>query len=118
MMRIFTSARTSWVFTEETPLHPAASDGNPVNIKEVLEEGADINAGAVIRLGETCLSPTGVTPLHVAALVNPDPVVAELLLDRGTDIEAMSTEGNMPCVLAQRSDKFAGTPLLNRSCSP
>ena len=50
-MRIFTSARTSWVFTEETPLHPLASDGNPANIKEVLEEGVDINAGAVIRLG-------------------------------------------------------------------
>ena len=96
MMLIFTSARMSWVFSEETPLHPLASDGNPANIKEVLEEGADINAGAVIRLRETRLSLTGVTPLHVAALGNPEPVVAELLPDQGAEITARDDGGRTP----------------------
>ena len=62
----------------------------------MLEEGADINAGAVIRLGETRLSWTGVTPLHVAALVNPDPVVAELLLGQGAEITAKDDGGRTP----------------------
>ena len=60
------------------------------DVKVELEANIDLSASGEMEY----------TPLHVAAEVNGDPAVVELLLDSGADIEVRTTEGNTPLHLA------------------
>ena len=55
-----------------------------------IDRGADIEAR----------SPADFTPLHIAAIYNPNPDVITLLIDRGADIEAKSVSGSTPLLIA------------------
>ena len=60
------------------------------DVKAELEVNSDFSASGGLER----------TPLHVAAEVNGDPAVVELLLDSGADIEARTIGGNTPLHLA------------------
>ena len=82
-----------------TPLHQAALDTDAAEVERLLDQGADINAKAGIFYVNVNFLHTGATPLHVATALNPDPAVAALLIDRGTDIEARTDHGATPPAL-------------------
>jgi ankyrin repeat protein len=71
------------------PLHSAASVGDHVSVRALLEAGADPD---VRQQG-------GYTPLHTAAH-NDDAELARLLLDHGADPTARTDEGQTPADLA------------------
>ena len=78
-----------WVIiTEARPLHQAVLSASPQVVEGMLNQGTDINTKADVRNTETDGRLTDATPLHLAALDNPGPAVASLLLDWGADIEA------------------------------
>ena len=59
-----------------------------------VREMVDARPEAVTRRGK------GFMPLHVAAMTNPDPRVAALLLERGATLEARTADGATPLHLA------------------
>jgi len=69
------------------PLHLAASEGDVELVKELLEQGLNVNARDM----------HGLTPLHVAALKG-HTEVAKVLLEHGADVNA-------------REECFENTPL-------
>ena len=84
-----------WVV--ETPLHRAAYEGSPSEVAALLDQGMDIHSTAIIRfMGHQF---EGMTPLHIAVL-NPDLAVAELLLDRGANINLPTPDGWTPTYFA------------------
>ena len=66
-----------------TPLHKAASNGNPEVVTVLVEAGADSEA----RDKESA------TPLHKAASYNGNPEVVTALVEAGANIEARNKEG-------------------------
>ena len=97
-----------------TSLHEALVGGGPSVIMAVLMSGGE----AVINAGAEIVSPDGSskccwTPLHVAVTTS-DPDVVSLLVDRGTDIEARTGDGQTPCQLA--ANRLAGLPAHFRIC--
>ena len=74
------------------------------DVKAELESNTDLSIS-----GEM-----GDTPLHVAAGVNGDPAIAELLLDSGAAIEARTIEGNTPLHLAASAVGEVGLLLYQR----
>ena len=66
----------------QSSLHEAARSGNLAEVQQLLDAGADVN-----------LSEQGKTPLHHAALVNPDPGVVQALLDAGARVDLKGHNG-------------------------
>ena len=83
------------IVTEERPLHEALIAGSRADIAGALDEGADVNAMATMEF-DRGYEVSGITPLHLVSVLNDDPEVAALLLDRGADIEAYDGEGTRP----------------------
>lgn len=74
-----------------TPLMFAAAYNTPEAVEFLVGQGADISAKAYIQ---------DLTPLHVAALINPNPDVINALLDAGADLEAVTENPMTPLLLA------------------
>lgn len=74
--------------SDETPLMMAALRGNLQATRRLLERGARFNRA-------------GWTPLHYAAC-SEEPQLVALLLDRGSDIEAVSPNGTTALMMAAR----------------
>ncbi len=99
----------------ESPIHWAASKGSADDVAALLDEGTPIEITSSITLTDH-RTLSGVTPLHIAVF-NRDTAVIDLLLDRGADINAMTTTGETPCDLAQQVvDGLAGAAVLDRLC--
>lgn len=99
----------------ESPIHWAAGKGSADDVAALLDEGTPIETTSSITLTDH-RTLRGVTPLHIAVL-NRDPAVIDLLLDRGADINAMTTTGETPCDLARQvEDGLAGAAALDRLC--
>ena len=62
-------------------------------MRQLLDQDANVNATATMRTEDTDL--TGSTPLHAATLT-PDVAVARLFLDRGANIEVVTSLGHTP----------------------
>ena len=82
-----------------TPLHVAARNPNPAVAALLLDAGANVNArqfawisSPVTFAGQdvTTRRLGGITPLHEAAMGNPNPEVLALLLDAGADPGALA----------------------------
>ena len=56
------------------------------------------------------------TDLHRAASQNASPDSVRRALDRGADINAMTTTGETPCDLGRQIDRLVGTAVLDRLC--
>ena len=96
-------------WSSETPLHRAAYSGLPSEVRELLAQGANVNATATMRPGGA-----GATPLHAATL-NPNASVAKLLLDAGADIDASLSTGLTPLHLtATHGNSDVAVLLLQR----
>jgi len=91
------------VYTQ-TPLHVAASAGNRLMVKFLLENGADIK----IADGH------GRTPLHLAAFRG-HKEVSQLLIDNGADLNPFDTEGQTPMHWAARKGNVEVAQLLIHS---
>ena len=104
----------TWRFTGggETPLHHAALEGGLAEVRSLLDQGADIQATASMRFGDSSIIAVGWTPLHVAAWWNPDPAVVALLLERGAQIESRTGRGDTPLLGAARYNRFPVVVLL------
>ncbi len=98
----------------ESPIHWAAGKGSADDVAALLDEGTPIETTSSITLTDY-RTLRGVTPLHIAVF-NRDPAVIGLLLDRGADINAMTTTGETPCDLGRQIDTLAGTATLDRLC--
>ena len=104
------SAIDGWSVDGFTPLHLAAFFGHMGTVRLLLERGAD--PMAVSR------NPMEVTPLH-STLAGSDaagrPPIAELLLDRGADVDARTHGGFTPLMeAAQNGDLDTARLLLAR----
>lgn len=80
--------------TGYTPLMFAAAYNTPEIVQFLVRQGGDINAQAYLQ---------DLTPLHIAALFNPNPNVIDTLLDLGANIEAQ-TENEQTALLLAASD--------------
>ncbi len=98
----------------DSPIFVVALSGSPDDMAILLDEGWPIGdwSQATLTDGRAL---DGVRPLHVAVF-NPDTAVIDLLLDRGADINAMTTTGETPCDLGRQIDRLAGTAVLDRLC--
>ena len=54
------------------------------------------------------------TPLHTAAGLSKTPVAVELLLDRGADVKAQDTDGEIPADYADDDNALEGTDVYWR----
>jgi ankyrin repeat protein len=81
--------KTGW-----TPLHYAASNGNPAIISLLLENSAYIDAE----------SPNGTTPLMMAAMYG-TPAAVKLLLEEGADPQLKNQQGLTALQFAQRANR-------------
>ena len=80
-LRLATAGWGKWPWWRQAPA---------AGVQERLDRGADPMARDA----------DGLTPLHLAALLNPNPAVAALLLDRGADLTAQADDGETPLHLA------------------
>ena len=112
-------ADVEWV--TETPLHRAAYGSRAAEVRQLLNQGADIDASVTVKPDRAELAPselTGATPLHLAML-NPDASVTSLLLDRGANIEAKSAGGWTPLLWAAvYGNADAAVELLENGANP
>ena len=74
-----------------TPLMFAAAYNTPEVVSFLVGQGANIEAKAYVQ---------DLTPLHVAALFNPNPDVINTLVDAGADLEAVTENPMTPLLLA------------------
>lgn len=74
-----------------TPLMFAAAYAYPETVEYLIGQGADVSAQAYKM---------DLNALHLAALLNPDPDVIDVLLDAGFSIEGPTSNGYTPLVLA------------------
>lgn len=84
---------------DNTPLHWAACSQDPTELGPLIEAGTDLR--------QTNMS--GLTPLQLAAYVNPNPAVIRALLDAGADVNAANYRGETPLHLAAR---YNGNPAV------
>lgn len=98
----------------DSPIFVVALSGSPDDMAILLDEGWPIDDWSQATLNDG-RALDGVRPLHLAVF-NPDTAVIELLLDRGADINAMTTMGQTPCHLGRQIDRLAGTAVLDRLC--
>ena len=101
-----------------TPLHVAARNPNPAVAALLLDAGANVNAREFARTflpyGMTVSSTGGedrttrrlggITPLHAAAMSNPNPEVLALLLEAGADPGALAWRTENHHYAERRSD--------------
>ena len=108
------AASDPWSFTGggDTPLHRAALEGGPAEVRSLLDQGADIHAGAEMRFRDSSIIAAGWTPLHLAAWWNPDIAVTALLLARGAQIESRTGRGDTPLLGAARYNRVGVVVLL------
>jgi len=92
---------TRHVFSGSTPLHGAASGGDPEMVRLLCEHGADVNAK----------DDMGSTPLHAAAATGM-PLAAQVLLSHGADANALNQRGASPLYAAAWSGDVATAQLL------
>ena len=71
---------------EGTPLHVAAGFNSVDVLEYLISQGADVNAKSMC----------GCTPLHTAALWNPNVDVVQYLISMGADVNATSKFGDTP----------------------
>jgi cytohesin len=83
---------------DRTPLHWASSYGTPINIKALLDIGADVMARGK----------DGETPLHMAARED-DQAIILALLDAGADAKAKDEKARSPWDYAQENKSLKGT---------
>ena len=117
------SAPSEWIWDfhkGHTPLHLAAKEAGPDAIVKLLEAGADINGEASIVYPYLLSQPVyaGLTPLYVALMANPDPAVAELLLER--DASFAPVNGDVDCLryAARNPEPAVFHPLARPGNSP
>ncbi len=93
-------------------LYRACAQGGPIEVREALAYGADVNAP---RFG-----PGGLTPLMFAAAENEDPEVLKILLEAGADVHARTATGETALMFAARygSSPAALEPLLAAGADP
>lgn len=77
---------------DNTPLHWAVCNQDPAALGPLIQAGSD--------LWQTNMS--GLTPLQLAAYVDPNPAVIRTLLDAGADVNAPNHRGETPLHLAAR----------------
>ena len=82
----------------ETPLMMAALRGDLAWAQRLIERGAKIHK-------------EGWSPLHYAA-TGPEPKIVALLLDRGAPVDALSSDGNTPLMMAARYGEEGSVDLL------
>ena len=112
-----------------TPLHEAAaSNSNPAVVTALVRAGAEIDTGrppdvapVPIEHAGTILTEMAIrnttdpgqsSPLHLAALRNPNPAIIEALVALGADIELPGRDGSTALHMAARSNPFAFLALL------
>jgi len=81
--------------TEETlftPLHFASCCSEPAGAQFLIDHGADVHVNDW----------HGETPLHYAAIHNPNVAVLQLLVDHGADVNAKNERGETPSHFAAR----------------
>ena len=71
-------------------VHLAATSFNPETLTLLVKRGAAIDVERDDKM----------TPLHLAAMMNPIPEAAKFLLDHGADLEARNNRGETPLHLA------------------
>ncbi len=112
-------ADLEWV--TETALHRAAYGSRAPEVRQLLNQGADIHATVTVKPDRAELGPpqlTGATPLHLAML-NPTVSVTRLLLERGANIEAKSAGGWTPLLWAViYGNQDAAVELLQEGANP
>jgi hypothetical protein len=74
-----------------TPLMFAAAYNTPEMVETLIAQGADLDARAYVQ---------DFTPLHVAAMFNPNPDVIDVLVKAGADLEATTENPMTPLLLA------------------
>ena len=77
---------------ENSPLHWAACNRDPTVLGPLIEAGADLEAWNL----------HGLTPLQLAAYINPNPAITRTLLEAGADVNARNYRGETPLHLAAR----------------
>jgi ankyrin repeat protein len=70
-------------------LHAAVQEGNSAKLKDLLAAGVDVNVKAVAK------DDYSATPLHLAAKRG-DVVMAQMLMEKGADVNSEMTTGEMP----------------------
>lgn len=112
-----------------TPLHEAAaSNSNPAVVTALVRAGAEIDTGrppdvapVPIEHAGTILTEMAIrsiadpgqsSPLHLAALRNPNPAIIEALVALGADIELPGRDGSTALHMAARSNPSAFLALL------
>ncbi|GHS94146.1 hypothetical protein FACS1894139_14500 [Planctomycetales bacterium] len=92
-----------WTLADETPddtgktpdIFALAQQGAVADIRAALASGADV----------TVARANGVTPLHLAAMTNPDPAVITLLVENGAAVNAPDQNRQTPLHLAVAVNK-------------
>jgi len=79
--------------------------GNPGEIQNAINKGADVNARDQI---------IGSTPLMYAAQYNPNPDVIQLLINNGADANLKDNEGKTALDYAEDNPKIKGTKVYWR----
>ena len=98
-----------------TPLHVAARNPNPAVAALLLDAGANVNAREFARtylpygmtvssVDKTTRRLGGITPLHAAAMPNPNPEVLAVLLEAGADPGALAWRTEDHHYAERRSD--------------
>jgi tetratricopeptide (TPR) repeat protein len=75
------------------PLHDAAYAGNLQKVKQLLSQGADVNARDKYKR----------TPLHLAA-INGETEVADLLIRKGANVNVKNSDGDTPAMSAEENN--------------
>lgn len=84
----------NWLFGKNGALFQASANGNLELLKELLDEGANINI----------ISQNGYTPLHRASQ-NGHTAVVEFLLSKGADAGVESNDRETPLTLAVKNGR-------------
>lgn len=88
---------------EAVSLHSVIYSASAERVREVIEQGADLNERLRTRRGGP-----GVTPLMVASEHNTDPDVVRVLLEHGADPNARDGEGRSALMLAMQRKQDNG----------
>ena len=117
------SAPSDWVWDfhkGHTPLHLAAKEAGPDAIAKLLDAGANITEEASIVYPYLTSQPVyaGLTPLYVALMANPDPAVAEMLLQRDIGFGPTGDDADYLRYAARNPEPAVLTLLLDRGISP
>lgn len=88
---------------EVVSLHSVVYSASAERVREVIEQGADVNERLRTRRGDA-----GVTPLMVASEHNADPEVVRVLLEHGAEPNARDSNGRSALMLAMQRERDGG----------